>query len=144
MADSEDKAERDESPHQVARDHDALTIEAIEQNARERPRQHGGNCAREHQSGNYGSAMGFFDRQAENGDVVEVIADLADDLAHPGEAIIAIACEELRETGHQPGCLASRESVIACPRCRWVCSARCTSRPMTVVGRARRPTDRAS
>ena len=91
---AENEAERDKSAHQVARDHDALAVEAVEQHAGERAGQHGGNGAGEHDAGDNRAAVGFFDRQAEDGDVVEVIAHLADDLPCPSETVIAIAERE--------------------------------------------------
>src|SRR5947209_19053953 len=40
--------------------------------------------------------------QAEHRDVVEVVADLAHHLPHPGVAVIAIALQDVEKGGHQP------------------------------------------
>ena len=40
-------------------------------------------------------------RQAEDGDVVEVVADFADHLADPGVAVVAIVAEQLGERAHR-------------------------------------------
>ena len=45
--------------------------------------------------------MGFVKGEAQDGDVVEMVADFADDLAHPGPAIVAIRREKAGEIGHR-------------------------------------------
>ena len=119
------------------------------QHARERTDQNRRYRAGQHHAGNHTAVVRHLDREAQDRDVVEVIAHFADDLAKPGIPVVSIAFEaaELKLLLHQRfGCRNAIcehcASVIACPKCLWVCSARCTSRPITVVGRRFRPTAR--
>jgi hypothetical protein len=57
-------------------------------------------------------------REGEDGDVVEVVADFADDLAGPHVAVVAVAAQELEEFAHQAGRLETRRGELAGLRIR--------------------------
>src|SRR5438132_12180153 len=99
--DRQDEEPGDQRPDKVARDHHALAIHAVENHASQRPGEHGRNCARQHDTADRqpGSRSGY--REAENGNVVEVVPDFADDLPDPGVPVIPVALEE-GEEGGQP------------------------------------------
>ena len=80
--------------HQVARDHHALAVEAVEKDAGQRTGQDGRDGARQHHAGDHHAIVGLGQDKAENGDVVEVIADLAHHLADPRIAVIVVAAEK--------------------------------------------------
>ena len=95
---------------QVARDHDLLAVQPVEHHARHRPDQHRRDGAREHHAAHHQPGIGVRHRQAEDGDVVEVVADFADHLAGPGVAIVAVVPQQ-RDEGVQP--MDSSRTVIA-------------------------------
>ncbi len=92
--DREDEAERHHGAHQVARDHHALAVEAVEQDARQRSGQNRRDGARQHHAGHHHAAMGLGQHQAEDGDVVEVIADLAHHLPDPRIAVVVVLAQQ--------------------------------------------------
>ena len=57
--------------------------------------------------------------QREHRDIVEIVADFADHLAHPGVAIIAVAAKQLEKFAHQcrllwvARCLVDKNSVTS-------------------------------
>ena len=101
--DREDEKCRHYRPHQVAHDHDALAVHAVEQHARQRSGHHRRDGPRQHDAGDHHARTGPFKRQAEDGDVVEVVADLADHLPHPGVAVVSIVPEKPQERGPAGG-----------------------------------------
>ena len=101
----ENKTERHECPHQVAGDHDFFAVEPVEQHAGDRPHCDGWNGARQQDAGDDQAGMGEFHGQRKDGDVIEVVANFADNLAGPGVTIIAIFAEELEKLVHQPATL---------------------------------------
>ena len=88
--DREDETERHHGAQQVARNHHALPVEAIEQHAGQRPCQNRGNRARQHHAGHHHTVVSLRQHQAKDGDVVEVIADLAHHLADPRIAVVVV------------------------------------------------------
>src|SRR6185437_6771895 len=102
MIERQNKTESHDSADEVARHHDALTIHPVEHNARKRPRHHSRDRAGKHDAGDDHSRFRVREREAEDGDVVEVIADFADDLARPHVAIVAVLLQKLKEARHQP------------------------------------------
>ena len=82
---------------QVAGDHDPLAVHAVEQHAGDGTGEHGGNRAASMTPLTTRPELRIGQRQAEYGDVVEVIADLADHLADPGVAIVVIGPQQLLE-----------------------------------------------
>jgi hypothetical protein len=95
--DGHDKCERENRANKVARDHDAAAIHTIEQNARNRPGQHYGSAAGQ-KNACYGQARSRIRKsEAENSDVVEVVADFAHYLSDPGEPVVAIREKKVEE-----------------------------------------------
>ena len=132
MRDREDEGERDHGAHQVAGDHDALAVHAIEQDARDGSGQDGGNGARDQDQRDHQAGAGIGERQAEDRDVVEVVADFADDLAGPGEAVIAIAPKRAGKSfialwRRTPACRGERVSTLS--PSNWTKRARNGARP---------------
>ncbi len=76
--------------HQVAGDHDFLAIQAVQQHARHGPGRQHQKSARQQNSGHHQTGAGVGQRQTEHGNVIEVVANLADHLPGPGEAVIAV------------------------------------------------------
>lgn len=100
--DSKDEAESDERADEIAGDHDPLAVPAIEHHSGQRPHGDRRDGARQQHAGHHHARMGKLHGQREDGDAVEVIADFADNLARPHEAIIAIPAKQLEEFAHQP------------------------------------------
>jgi hypothetical protein len=99
----EHEAERDYRAQQVAADHHEATVGPVEQHAGERPDEDGGHRAREHHAAHHEPRSGRVQRQAEHGDVVEVIADLRHHLAEPRVPVVAVGAEQGEEVGHGAG-----------------------------------------
>lgn len=87
------KAERNDAPYQVTGNHNALAIEAIEQNACQRAREHCRYGSRQHQGGNDAAAMCLLNREAQDRNVVEVVANFADNLAQPRKSVVTVMTE---------------------------------------------------
>jgi len=100
VSDCGDEAQGDNGARQVARDHDTAPVEAIEQYAGKGSSGNCGNGTRQHNARDHRAAVRIGNGKAEYCDVVEVIANLANDLPHPHEAIVAVACKQLGEIGH--------------------------------------------
>ena len=99
---TEDKTECEHGAHQVARDHDVLAVQAIEHHAGDGPREHGGDGARQHHSTHGKTGIGIGQHQAEDGDVIEMIADLTHHLAAPHVAVVGILPKKRAKREHQP------------------------------------------
>ena len=99
---AQDETECEHGAYQIARDHDVLAVQTIEHHAGDGPGEHGGNGARQHDAAHRKTGVGVGQHQAEDGDVIEMVADLADDLAAPHVAVVAILAEEGAEREHQP------------------------------------------
>ena len=97
MIDREDEEGGDDGAHDVARDHDVLAVEAVEDDARRRADQHRRDGPRQHHAADDKARMRRPDGEAEHRDVVEVVADLADDLADPEVAVVGVAAEKVEE-----------------------------------------------
>src|SRR5512146_809472 len=96
----EDKTKRNDGAHDVACDHDALAVEAVEQYSGERTDCDGWNRTRQHDKRDHQARMGEPHGEIQDGDVVEVVADLADDLARPGIPVITVLVEQLQKIAH--------------------------------------------
>ena len=116
IANGRDEGKRDEAADQVAGDHDCLAIKAIEEYTGERSGQDCRDGARQHDAGDDGTTVSAGDGEAQDGDVVEVIADFTDDLPCPSEAVISIGAKEFCEVCHYLECRTIPERVIAWPR----------------------------
>ena len=100
LRDAEDEQQSDPCANQVAGDHQPFAVHPIEQHAGNRPAQHHRSAARQQDSRDHQARSGIGQYQAEHGDVVIVIADLADHLPHPRVAVIPIGAQQLREAAH--------------------------------------------
>ena len=76
-------------------------IETIQRDAGERSGEDRRHGARQHHTADDEPRVRGLEGQAENGDVVEVIADFADDLSDPGRSIVTVLAQQRVETGHQ-------------------------------------------
>src|SRR5262249_37780587 len=112
---SQDEAQGHDGADHVARDHHPLAVEAIEQDAGDGAGQHSRNSARQHHATDSESRARVGQNQAEDGDVVEVIAYFTNHLAHPGVAIIAIVLQDTQEGGHQPRSVRTTPVKITAP-----------------------------
>ena len=101
LVDRQEKSERDHGAHQVARDHDAAAVQAVEQDAGDWTREHRRNGTRQHHPGDHQARAGLLHHQREYRDVVEEIAGLADQLAEPGIAIVPVLAEQRQEVSHR-------------------------------------------
>ena len=101
----EDEAEGDHGAHQVARDHDFLAIQPVEHDTGDGARQDSGNRARKHHAADHQAGAGGLHHQAEDRDVVEVVADFADHLAQPRISVIGIVAQQVDEVSHGFGTL---------------------------------------
>ena len=97
-----DEAQSDKRTNQIAGDHDPLAVEAVENHAGQRAHGDRRDGARQQHAGHHHARMGKLHGQGKDGDAVEVIADFADNLARPHEAVIAIPAEQLEKFAHQP------------------------------------------
>ena len=100
LVDGEHEGQRQNGADEVARDHDALAVEAVESHAGDGAGQHGGDGAREHDAAHHQPRAAFFHDQGEDGDVVEVVADFAHHLAHPGVAVVAVLAQQIQKRRH--------------------------------------------
>jgi hypothetical protein len=97
----EQHAEDDEEAHQVGADHDAATADAVVEHAGGG----GGEGAGEHlqddgEGDGLGLAAGEIEEEMVDGEGVEPVAEFADDLSDPEEAVVAIVAEEGEVRGH--------------------------------------------
>ena len=99
--DGEDEAQRHDGADQVADDHDLFAIEAVERHSGERAGQHRGDGARQQDAAHHQSRARGGHRQAEDRDVIEMVADFAHHLPHPGVAIVAIAAQQRDKRLHR-------------------------------------------
>lgn len=99
LVDGRDEPEGDDHPDQVGRDHHLAAVEAVEDHARHRRGKHRRHRPREHHAADDEAGPGGGERQAEDGDVVEVIADFRDHLAGPGVTVVAVVLEEAEKAG---------------------------------------------
>ena len=76
------------------------------------------------------------ERQAEDRDVVEVVADLAHHLPHPRVTVVAIVPQQPDETSHQ-------RARISCRSTRVSCRTVMESQKLPVDARSRSPARRA-
>ena len=95
MVDRQHKRQGHNRADQVAGQHDALAVKAVEDHAGQGPRHDRRYGSRQHDAAHHEAGMGGLHRQAEHRNVVEVIAELADHLADPGVAIIAVLAQKL-------------------------------------------------
>ena len=114
VEDGRDEAERDDTAYEVAGDHDAAAVEAVESDTGKWAGQDGGDGAGQHQSGDDGAGMRQSHGEAQDGDVVEMISDFADDLTYPSEAVVSIAAKQEEEIVHPAGTIP--QSVMIWPR----------------------------
>ena len=83
--------------HQVARDHDVLAVEAVQDHARPAgPTSIAGMARASMTPLTTRPECVVADRQAEDRDVVEVVADFADDLADPRVPVVAVVAQQPR------------------------------------------------
>ena len=94
------KASGDDGAEQIAGDHDAAAVEAVEEDAGDGAGEDGGDGAGEEDAGDDHAGAGLLHDEGEDGDIVEVVANFADDLAHPGVAVVAIVPQQARQAGH--------------------------------------------
>ena len=99
---SEDEAERHQRAHEIAGNHDPFAVKPVEQHTSEWPHRDGWNGTRQKHAGNDHARMGERHGQRKDGDIIEIVANFADNLARPSKAIIAIPGEQLEEFVHQP------------------------------------------
>src|ERR1017187_10263725 len=94
-------AEDDEEAHQIGGDHDAPAADAVVEHAGGG----GGEGAGEHlqddgEGHGLGPAAGEIEQEMVDGEGVEPVAELADDLGDPEEAVVAVVAEEGEVRGH--------------------------------------------
>ncbi len=68
--------------HEVAGDHEPFAVETIEQHSGERAHGDGREAAGQQDAGDHQAGMGKRHGQGEDGDVIEIVADFTDNLAH--------------------------------------------------------------
>lgn len=96
----EDEGGGHEGAEEIAGDHDAAAVEAVEEDAGDGASENGGNSAGEKDAGDDHAGAALLHDEGEDGDIIEIIANFADDLAHPGVAVVAILSQQAREGGH--------------------------------------------
>jgi len=99
--DRKDEAESDHRADKIAGYHDAFAVEAVEDDTGERAHGDSWDCARQENTGDHHARMCECHGQRKDGNVIEVVADFADDLAGPHIAIVAIPAEQFEEIAHQ-------------------------------------------
>src|SRR5579872_6536534 len=102
MPQAQNETQGQDSADEVARDHDVLAIEAVEKHSGDGSGEDRWNSARKHDAAHYKARLGDSQGQAEDGDIVEVIADLADYLAGPGIPVISVLAQQGAKRKHQP------------------------------------------
>ena len=100
MPHGEDKGQGHYRADQIACQHDALAIETVEQHASHRTSQYSGNGARQHHAADHEPGAADLHDQAEDRNIVEVVAGLADDLPHPRVAVVAVVPQQIGEIRH--------------------------------------------
>ena len=95
MVDAEDETEGNDGADEVAGDHDLATVEPIEDDASQRACDEHRDGAGNQHAADEEAAVLLPNGHRENGDVVEVISDFADQLTAPEEAVIVIGLEQL-------------------------------------------------
>jgi hypothetical protein len=97
MFDAQNEAQGEHGPGYIAGDHDTFAVETIEQHAGDGSGGQHGNGAGEEDPGDDDAGVHAFHREAHDRDVVEVIADFADDLAGPGIPVVPVGPKESGE-----------------------------------------------
>ena len=87
----------DECPGQIAGNHHSPAVCAVEQNTRNRPGRQHRHGPRQKNSGDDQSRIPMLHRQAHHRDVIEVIANLADNLSEPKESVIPVRAQQVSE-----------------------------------------------
>ena len=88
-------AEHDEEAHQVGADHDALAADAVVEDAGGGGGEGAGENLQHHgEADGLGLAAGEIEQEIVDGEGVEPVAQFADDLGEPEEAVVAVAAEE--------------------------------------------------
>ena len=98
----ENKAKRHQRANQVARDHNLFAVQPIEHHARDRAHGDRGDGSRQQNARDHQAGMRKRHGQRKNGNVIEIVANFANNLPHPGVAIISIFAEKLEKLVHQP------------------------------------------
>ncbi len=101
LVDGQNEGERYHGADEIAGDHDAAAVEPVEEDAGERAGHHGGDGTREKGTRDDHTGARCLHDQGEHGDIIEVVANLADHLPHPGVTVAGIAAEQLQEGGHR-------------------------------------------
>ena len=98
------ETKRNNEPQQIAGDHHALAVETVKSHTGKRPGNDGGQRAGDHDAGHGQPGTGVRKGQAEHRDVVEVVADFRNNLAHPRVAAVGVGSENLKEAdgSHYP------------------------------------------
>ena len=90
-------AEDDEEAHQIGADHDALAADAVVEDAGGGGGEGAGeNLEDDGEADGLGLAAGEIEQQIVDGEGVEPVAELADDLGEPEEAVVAVAAKQGR------------------------------------------------
>ena len=96
-------AEDDEEARQVGADHDALAADAVVEHAGGGGGEGAGEDLQDDgESHGLGLAAGEIEQEIVDGESVEPVAEFADDLGEPEEAVVAVVAEE-REVGGEHG-----------------------------------------
>jgi hypothetical protein len=77
-----------------------FAVQPIQQHPRHRAHGNGRNGARQQHSRDHQTGMSERHSQRENRNVIEIVANFANNLPHPGVAIIAIFAEKLEKVVH--------------------------------------------
>lgn len=94
VREDQNKTGSDYTPDKIAEDHNALAIHAIEENTGYWSGDDGGQHARDHYRADGQPGPGQVQGQAQDRDAVEVVTDLADNLADPGKAIVSVISQQ--------------------------------------------------
>ena len=91
----EQEAEHYDSARDVARDHYVTAVEAVGDDAGERPQNDARQKARDEHEADGAPRTRQTQNEREQGDGVEPVAELADDLAEPEQTEVAVAPQQL-------------------------------------------------
>jgi hypothetical protein len=94
----EQEAEHDERAQHVARDHDGAAAHEVGDDAGERPQHDGRHEARDEHEADGAARLRQLQHERVDGDGVEPVAELADDLPEPQLSEVAVAPQQLRVT----------------------------------------------